>query len=242
MDVVKRIEAALEQEPRVNRHRDRIDIEFDDGVVTLSGEVSDIAAKRLSLERAAAIPGVHGVVDRLHVRPAEPMGDGEIADHVERFLTGEPIFDDCAISRRVGETHEIVRPREPGRHQWWIEIRVDDGIVTLDGEVPSLSHKRLAGAMAWWVPGSRDVINGLGVVPDEEDNDGEILDALRLVHEKDPLLDAGQIRATCKNSIVTLDGYARNDAERNLAEFDAWAVFGVDGVVNRIVAETSSEG
>jgi len=240
-EIVKKIEAALEHEPRVNPHRDRIVVELDDGVVTLSGEVSDIAAKRLTLRRAAALPGVRGIVDRLHVRPAEPMGDGEIADHVEHFLTGESTFDDCAISRRVGDTHEIVRPREPGRDRWWIEIGVDDGIVTLDGEVPSLSHKRLAGAMAWWVPGSRDVVNGLGVVPDEEDSDEEILDALRLVHEKDPLLDADQLHATCKNFVVTLDGYVRTESERNLAEFDAWAVFGVDGVVNRIVAETSSE-
>jgi osmotically-inducible protein OsmY len=48
------------------------------------------------------------------------------------------------------------------------------------------------------------------------------------------MLDATQIRARCKNAVVTLQGAAANDADRDLAEFDAWAVFGVDGVVNEI--------
>jgi osmotically-inducible protein OsmY len=233
-EVVKRIEGALEQEPKVNLHRGAVRVEFDGSTATLSGEVENIAAKRIALKRTASLPEVSGIVDRLRVQPAERMGDGEIAAHVEHALSQESAFDDCAIAKRVGDTYEIVRPREPDRRQWWIEIRVDDGVVTLDGSVPSLSHKRLAGAMAWWVPGSRDVIDGLGVEPDEQDSDAEILDALELVLEKDPLLDASQIRATCKNAVVTLHGYARNDAERELAEFDAWAVFGVDDVINEL--------
>jgi len=235
-DVIKRIESALEKEPKVNLHRSDIEIEFADGTAILSGEVENIAAKRLALERAAAVPDVSGIVDRLRVRAAERMGDGEIATHIEHALTSESAFDDCAITKIVADTREVVRPREPGRRECWIDIRVDDGVVTLDGTVPSLSHKRLAGAMAWWVPGSRDVVNGLGVEPDERDSDAEILDALGLVLEKDPLLDASQIRATCKDSVVTLRGFTRSEAERDLAEFDAWAVFGVDDVVNELVA------
>ncbi|HEX6995452.1 MAG TPA: BON domain-containing protein [Gammaproteobacteria bacterium] len=239
IDVIKRIESALEHEPKVNLHRSDIAIEFADGTAILSGEVENIAAKRLALERAAALPEVSGIVDRLHVKPAEAMGDGEIASHIEHALTSDSAFDDCAVAKTVGETREVVRPRDPDRQRWWIDIRVEDGVVTLDGVVPSLSHKRLAGAMAWWVPGSRDVVNGLGVEPDERDSDAEIVDALELVLEKDPLLDASQIRATCKDAVVTLRGYARNETERDLAEFDAWAVFGVDDVVNELAAPAS---
>src|SRR5690606_23752720 len=151
----------LGQEPRVDLHRSEIEIEFEDGTATLAGEVDSIAAKRRALERAAAIPEVNGIVDRLLVRPAESMGDGEIASHIERALTSENVFDHCAVAKTVGGTREVVRPREPDRRQWWIDVRVDEGVVTLDGTVQSLSHKRLAGAMAWWVPGSRDVVNGL---------------------------------------------------------------------------------
>jgi osmotically-inducible protein OsmY len=104
----------------------------------------------------------------------------------------------------------------------------------LDGEVPSLSHKRLAGVLAWWVPGSRDVINGLGVEPPEDDNDDEILDALRIVLEKDPLVDATEVGATCTNGVITLRGLADNDRQKHLIELDAWYLFGVDKVVNEL--------
>jgi osmotically-inducible protein OsmY len=233
-EVLKRLRAALEHEPRVNLHRDRVDVELSAGVATLSGEVADIAAKRLTLEAAAALPGIVGIVDRLHVRPAERMGDAEIADHIAAALLADSTFAEFAIRRRMGASVRELRPAAHERTPPWIEISVVEGVVTLDGDVPSLSHKRLAGAMAWWVPGSRDVVNGLGVEPDEEDTDAEILDALRVVLEKDPFLDATQMRASCTNAIVTLEGLVANEAYRKMAEFDAWAVFGVDKVLNRI--------
>ena len=40
-------------------------IEFDDGVLTLEGEVERIAAKKKTLELAAAVPGVTRIVDRV---------------------------------------------------------------------------------------------------------------------------------------------------------------------------------
>ncbi len=76
----------------------------------------------------------------------------------------------------------------------------------------------------------RDVVNGLEVVPPEEDDDGEITDAVRLALEKDPLVDAGQIGVTTHRSVVTLSGVVRCDVERQAAERDAWCVFGVDAV------------
>ena len=88
--------------------------------------------------------------------------------------------------------------------------------------------------LAWWVPGSRDVINGLAVEPPEEDNDEAIADAVRLALEKDPFVDAGQVRIGVRQAVVTLQGLVPSEAEREMAELDAWYVFGVDGVDNRI--------
>jgi osmotically-inducible protein OsmY len=92
----------------------------------------------------------------------------------------------------------------------------------------------LAGVLAWWVPGSRDVINGIAVEPPEQDSDVAILEAVRLVLEKDPFVDASQIRVGVKNALVRLTGLVPSEAEREMAEFDAWYVFGVDMVDNRI--------
>jgi hypothetical protein len=91
------------------------------------------------------------------------------------------------------------------------------GVVTLDGDVIGLGQKRLAGALAWWVPGSRDVINGLGVTPPEVDNDFEIADAVRLVLEKDPFVNADQLRVGVRNAVVALDGIVPTADERDMA-------------------------
>jgi osmotically-inducible protein OsmY len=161
------------------------------------------------------------------------MGDKEIRNHLRDSLVREPALRDCTIRERVkGEAEAVREGIEPPRGA--IEVRVEDGVVTLDGDVPSLSRKRLAGVLAWWVPGSRDVINGLGVTPPEEDSDDTIADALRIVLERDPFVDAGQIRVGVRNAVVTLTGLVPTDSEREMAEFDTWYVFGVDSVVNRI--------
>jgi hypothetical protein len=221
-EVEKKIRAALEHDTRINLHRDPVEIEYDGDVVTLAGEVSDLAAKRLALEHAARLPEVSAVVDRLRVRPGERMGDGAIAAHIERSLIEDSAVGGFNLRTRVGAKHgpkaepaafSRIPPEAPMEggdgeeglpHPPWIEVSVEDGVVTLDGDVPSLSHKRLAGVLAWWAPGSCDVVNGLAVEPDDDDTDEEILDALRIVLDKDPVVDATQISASCKNSVVTL--------------------------------------
>jgi osmotically-inducible protein OsmY len=208
-------------------------MDFEAGTLTLEGEVPDIAAKKLALEHAAAVPGVAGIVDRLRVAPAERMGDKEVRDHVRRALEQELAFGELALSEMVKGREETMR-QPADRKRGWIRLSVSEGVVTLDGEVPGLEYKRLTGVLAWWVPGSRDVINGLAVEPDEPDNDAEITDAVRMVLEKDPFVDAGQIIVGTVDAVVTLAGLVPKESEREMAEMDAWYVFGVDGVRNKI--------
>jgi osmotically-inducible protein OsmY len=231
-EVLDRVRAALASEPRLDLHRFPIELTFAEGTLTLEGEVKDVAAKKLALERVAALPEVTGILDRLRVRPAQRMGDGEVRDLVRDALLQEPAFADFALRRRLGERVETVR--EPPEARAVIEIEVEDGVVTLNGRVPGLDDKRLAGVLAWWVPGSRDVINGIAVEPPEDDSDDAILEAVRLVLEKDPFVDASQLRVGVKNALVRLTGLVPTEAEREMAEFDAWYVFGVDKVDNRI--------
>jgi hypothetical protein len=40
--------------------------------------------------------------------------------------------------------------------------------------------------LAWWVPGSRDVVNGIAVEPPEEDAPIRIEEAVRIALDKDP--------------------------------------------------------
>lgn len=230
--ILDAVRDALRSEPRIDLTHHPLALEWQDGDLTIEGEVADIAAKKLALERAGAVPGVRGIVDRLRVTPAQRMGDDQIRDHVGDALLEEPALIDCAL--RVYDKGQWVVARAPDAPVGTIDISVENGVVTLDGEVPGLARKRLAGVLAWWVPGSRDVVNGLGVTPPEEDNDDEITDAVRLALEKDPFVNPDQVRVSTANAVVLLQGQVATDSERDMAEFDAWYVFGVDRVVNRI--------
>ncbi len=232
--IVKQVRAALERDSRVRFHTHPPKVSLDEeGVLTLEGELADIVAKKLALEHAASIRGVSGIVDRLQVRPSKQMSDAEIRDHVRDALLEESALGGCSIRTADGEHWRKVS-QFTAIPACSLDIKVEDGVVTLNGKVNSLSQKRLAGVLAWWVPGSRDVINGLEVAPPQEDNDEEITEAVKLVLEKDPLINADRIRVTTHNSMVTLEGVVTNHQESEMAEMDAWYVFGVDGVINRL--------
>jgi osmotically-inducible protein OsmY len=231
-DTLEITRKALLSEARIDVAHHPIRLTLSDGDLVIEGEVADIAAKKLALGRAAAVAEVRGIVDRLRVAPAERMGDGAIRDLVRDALLTEPALAECSIRVSVKGAWEAVRSLDSAAGS--IDITVSDGVVTLDGNVPGLGLKRIAGVLAWWVPGSRDVINGLGVTPPEEDNDGEISDAVRLALEKDPLINPDQIRVSTRNAAVTLQGQVPTESECEAAEFDAWYVFGVDKVINQI--------
>jgi osmotically-inducible protein OsmY len=230
--VLDEVRASFHSEPRFGPHR-HVDVDFEDGTLILEGEVADVAVKKLLLERGAAHPEVDGIVDRLRVKAAQRMGDGEMRRRLCAVLLQEPALAEIAV--RVREDGDLVTMREPPhrcRGEVW--VTVDDGIVTLDGSVPGLAHKRLAGVLAWWVPGSRDVINGIQTPSDEPDRDDDITDAVRIALEKDPFVNASQIRVTTRDGVVRLQGAVPKDAEREMAEFDAWYVFAVDRVANEL--------
>jgi osmotically-inducible protein OsmY len=233
--IVNAVAAALERDPAVNLHGFPLRLECEAGVLTMEGELEHIMAKKRALELAAAIGGVTGIVDRLRLVPAKRMQDGELRNHVCNALLAENLLGAYAL--RAVAKGEAKTLRNPGREDGSIDVEVSDGVVTLNGMVAGLTLKRLAGVLAWWVPGSRDVVNGIEVSPPEDDNDDEVVDAVRLVLEKDPFVDSSRIRAGCNNFVVTLQGFVRNRLQQRMAEADAWYVFRVDGVVNLLAVE-----
>jgi osmotically-inducible protein OsmY len=228
------IRSAMEHHPHIHltHHPVRLSLVERD-VLLLEGEVRDVASKKLLLEVAAATQGLTGIVDRLHVAPASPMDDAQVLQHVVDALLDEPALRDCGVRVRDGDAVRVLRPAAPGV-RCALEVRVEDGVVTLDGDINSLAAKRLAGVLAWWVPGTRDVVNGLGVEPPERDNDEELSEAIHVVLEKDPFLDAGEISVATHERTVTLRGVVHAQEQRDMAEHDAWYVFGVDKVENHL--------
>ena len=233
-DLREKALVAMRSEKRIGPHfKPALFIIDDDGTATIQGEVDTIAVKRLALERLAATQGVSGIVDRLRIKPAMAMSDDGILDHLRKAYYDEPSFRQLSLKERKDSKVTLVRGAVDGA-RGEIEIEVKQGVVVLNGRVPGLASKRLAGVLAWWVPGSRDVINGIAVEPPEEDAPIQIEEAVRIALEKDPLLDASQIRIGVRHQTIRLTGGVRSEAERDAAEWDAWYVFGVDDVINEI--------
>ena len=235
--VEQRSLATLRSEPRLGPRFKPAALDYDGiGTLTIEGEVESLAAKKLALELVAALPEVTEIVDRLHVKPAANMGDAEIRAHLRQAFYEEPAFRGLGIREFRNKAFELVRESTESA-MGSIDIEVADGVVTLNGAVPGLVSKRLAGAMAWWVPGSRDVINGIAVEPPEEDAPIRIQEAVKIVLEKNPFIEAGQVRVGVRNRVVRLTGVVHLQEQREMAENDAWSVFGVDKVINEIAVK-----
>jgi osmotically-inducible protein OsmY len=131
---------ALRSDVRIDATRISADVAA--GVVTLRGTVNDESERAEAVRVARGVPGVVGVVDNLRIFQAVAHTDAEIAD---------AIFADLA-------QHANVNPAR-------VTVDVHGGTVHLRGFVRSLEQKQLAGEVAWWTAGVRDVVDELRVEP-----------------------------------------------------------------------------
>ena len=235
--VLKQVMAAFERESHLKLRNHPIHMSFDDGALTVAGEVPDIASKKRLLQLTQMHCDGTRLVDQLRVTANPAVGDGELRTRLCERLAQTVEFRNCVICARVKGQLEVLHGTmdEAGNDgSGVVEVTVEDGVVTLTGQVGSLSHRRLASVIAWWVGGCRDVANLLELVPAEADGDDEISEALHLVLETDPRVRAGQITINVENHRITLAGWVATEAERRQAEQDAWCLDAIEGVVNRI--------
>ena len=67
----------------------------------------------------------------------------------------------------------------------------------------------------------------------------EAAPALRIVLEKDGIVNASELSVVTRSWVVTLMGVAGSEAEKEAAEDDAWYVWGVNDVINHISVVTA---
>ncbi|MEJ2554196.1 MAG: BON domain-containing protein [Gammaproteobacteria bacterium] len=237
-DIAKTVIAAMERDTRINIHHSPVTVRVEnENEVILDGQMANIAEKRAAVDTATRTLlnlGEWHIVDRLQVKPAEHKENLELKQAVASALTKEPVFTEYTLCAQVADNIEMVRDKRPGTRE--ITATIQDGCIALAGQVESLTHRRLAEVLMWWLEGCRYVDNRLKVEPPEQDTDNEITDAVRIILEKDPLVHASQLLVGTAGGVVVLNGSLASEQEKRLAILDAWYVPGVADVVDRIEA------
>lgn len=208
-ELKRAVERTLHQEVRFRGLE--IHVAVENGQVRLTGQVDELRDKRLAVNLVRRMREVGTVRDQLRLATVSDFDDKRLVQHVEDGLMQDPYVQGIPI-----------------------RVRADNGVVSLEGQVESLEAKRLAGLIAWWVPGTADVENALEVVPPQTDSDNDLQDSIRQALEKDVLVNADQIDSTVRDGVVTLIGAVASEEERLAAEHDCYYVWGVQQVVNRL--------
>lgn len=211
---------------RVYLKGDDINIHSKDGVVTLTGIVSEEYHKALAQNTMLGLPGVKNVDNRLDIKGAAPTANSDawLRDKVKVTL----LF------------HRSVSAATT-------EVDVKDGVVTLRGEVANQAQKELTAEYSKDVDGVKSVSNEMTVAKNAKKTRsvGEKIDDASITAQvKTTLLfhhstSALNTVVETKRGVVTLYGKAASEAELNLATKLASDVNGVESVRNRMTVDKS---
>jgi hyperosmotically inducible periplasmic protein len=210
---------------------DEIKIKSKDGVVSLTGTVSEESHKLLAAETVASLPGVKSVDNKLEVKEEkhDEMSDAWIMTKVKTTLL---------FHRNVSG--------------FKTEVDVKDGIVTLRGEADNQAQKDLATEYVKDIEGVKDVKNEMAVAKPAKESSIETKDIRTIGDKIDDASITAMVKTTLlyhrstsglqtkvetKNGVVTLSGKAKNAAEKDLATKLAKDVKGVEDVNNRMTIE-----
>jgi osmotically-inducible protein OsmY len=203
---------------------DDIKIQSRDGVVTLTGVVTESYHKSLAQDTVAGLPGVRSVDNRLEIKGASPTANSDawLRDKVKVTL----LF------------HRSVSAAST-------DVDVKDGVVTLRGEAVNRAQKELTAEYAKDIEGVKDVNNEMTVAKatkkgptlSENIDDASITAQVKMTLLYHRSTSAIGTSVTTKNGVVTLTGKAGSEAEISLTSKLANDIHGVKNVTNLMTVE-----
>jgi osmotically-inducible protein OsmY len=211
-EIQKDVMAQLNWEPILNASE--IGVAVKNGVVTLSGIVDTYTKKMMAEKAAKKVSGVKAVALDLQVgvSPIFKKTDSEIAETVLNAL----------------RLHTAVKEDR-------IKVKVEDGFVTLEGDVEWEYQRKAAKSAVENLPGVRDVLNYIIVKPMVNANDIER--KITAAFQRCATIDAEKITVETIGSKVILKGTVRSMVEKEDAEDAVWAAPGVMTVENKLYVE-----
>jgi hyperosmotically inducible periplasmic protein len=226
-DMDKRIESTAKKSYVFNTYLkgDDIQVRSQDGVVTLTGTVSEELHLSLAADTVADLPGVKSVDNRLEVKGGIPEKSSDAWIHVK-------VKTMLMLHRNLdGANTEVV---------------VKDGRVILRGEAGTRAEKELTTEYVKDVEGVKDVDNemAVGKAPQNKHRTvGEFIDdasiksqiklALLLHRGTNPI----RTEIVVNKGVVTVTGKAKNAAEIELVSKRIEDIHGVIRIHNRMIIE-----
>lgn len=210
-ETIREINELLAADRRFNLAAMAVRVVPHNGRLGLVGWVTRLPEKIWIENLAQDVAGPGQVDSCLVVGPPRQRPDAEIARAIRDTLDQDRYIDATSI-----------------------RLKVANGVVRLTGTAETLSRRRFAGALCWWVRGVRGVVNHLRVIYPEPDSDDLIAEVIEGLMDKDPLVDPSEILVLSHGGVVTLTGTVAGADAREAAEYDAWIVEGVRDVVNQI--------
>ncbi|MFH2055233.1 MAG: BON domain-containing protein [bacterium] len=206
---------------------DSIEIQSQEGVVTLTGRVSEEFHKSMAAETMASLPGVTSVNNQLTVTgaPLDPNSDATLVERIRSALL---------LHRSVSNVG--------------LDVSATDGKAILQGNASSEAQKELTTEYARDVSGVKEVDNQMTVtesppVPErtlgEKIDDASVTALVRMslfLHHGTDVFDT---QVSTRKGVVTLSGTAKNRAEIDLATKLVSDIHGVESVTNQMTVEGS---
>jgi osmotically-inducible protein OsmY len=206
-DITIIIRTQLARDDGVEAHL--IDVETNDGIVTLSGSVDNLLAKDQAFRIAESLKGVRAVINNISVLPIKRT-DVEISKDVKNCLATDPATSPFNIN-----------------------VEVNNGIVTLSGKVKFWNDKQLVTQVVKGIKGVKEIENQITFNNiDVDRSDSQIQAAIERRIRLDPFVCEGLIKVSVEDGKVNLSGTVGTVAEKSRAYNDAW-VAGVTSVENK---------
>jgi osmotically-inducible protein OsmY len=205
-EIRKAIEEAFLYDPRVYAFAPHIDM--NNGVVTLTGTVENLRAKKAAAQDARNTIGVVYVKNHLKVRPQKIYSDQQISDQVKKAIEMDPMLDRLKIT-----------------------VTTVNGKVYLNGRVHSEYEKRHAENITSRQWGVIEVENNLIVEQEwERKSDAKIEEDVENELFWSPFVNSENIQVEVENANVILRGTVNTRYQAQLAVENAY-----EGGANRVL-------
>jgi osmotically-inducible protein OsmY len=208
-EIQKNVLEELDHLPFINTAQ--IGVTVRNGIVNLSGRIDTYPHKIIAERAILKLKNVHGVADNLEVilKDENKKSDPEIAQAVLYAI----------------EWHSGLDPDN-------IKIIVENGIVTMAGEVNWDYQRKLAYQTVSHINGVIRVINNIKLA--ERPISEQVKEKIRAAFQRNANIEAGSIHVSLEGNTVILNGKVRSWLEKLEVENTIWSLPGIVAVENKL--------